>query len=96
MQHNISVPKYEITAAPEGPFYSGYARFATSSVIANGRPIAHVENIFGRRNAKEAVARNVMRYLDKYVKETARLDRELLMSAGFTGFASTGDVHMGA
>lgn len=53
-------------------------------MIANGQPIAHVENIFGKRNAKEAVARNVMRYLDEYAKETARLDRELLISAGFT------------
>lgn len=37
-----------------------------------------------------------MRYLDEYIKETPRLDRELLMSAGFTGFASMGDVPMGA
>lgn len=98
LQHNIPVPNYEITAAEEGPYYSGFARFATSGIIAKGRPIGHVLNIFGRKNAKEAVARNVLRYLDEYVKETAVLDRELLREAGFTveaGFAMTGDVPMG-
>lgn len=65
-------------------------------MIANGRPIGHVENIFGKKNAKEAVARNVMRYLDEYVKETKKLDLELLRDAGLGAFATMGDVPMGA
>ncbi|TID26845.1 Double-stranded RNA-binding protein [Venturia nashicola] len=94
IRHSIPVPIYNLTADPDGPFYSGDAKFP-SGVIANGRPIGRVENIFGRKNAKEAVARNLVRYLEEHVKEMEVLDGELLREAGFEGFASLGDVQMG-
>ncbi|QDS71004.1 hypothetical protein FKW77_007816 [Venturia effusa] len=61
LRQNIHVPTYELTPSATGPFYAGHALFTRSPVIANGRPIGHVENIFGKKNAKEAVARNVVR-----------------------------------
>jgi hypothetical protein len=87
IQYNINVPNYELKAALNGPFYSGFARFTNSPVIARGRPIGHVDKIYGQKRAKEAVAKNVLRYLDGYVKEQAKLDQELLRNAGF----ATGD-----
>ncbi|KAE9988774.1 hypothetical protein EG328_007378 [Venturia inaequalis] len=89
-RHTIPVPTYDITpSSPTSPFYSAHARF-TPGTIANGRPIGRVENIFGRRNAKEAVARNLVRYLEEHVREVGEVDRVLLREAGLGGFVELG------
>lgn len=92
MKNSIPVPTYTLTATtPTAPYYKGHAHFPTG-IIAHGRPIGSVENIFGKKNAKEAVARNVLRYLVECVREREADDRRLL---GEAGFGEVGGVGMG-
>jgi hypothetical protein len=53
--------------------YSYVAYFKSDPHISKGQPIALVEKVYGRKNAKEECAKEVLRYLKNYL---ARLDMD--------------------
>lgn len=58
----FSTPTYKITpVVPNGPVCDGYAEFPNEPSV-DGR-VGRVENVYGKKSAKEAVARHVVLYL---------------------------------
>ena len=58
----FSTPTYKITpVVPKGPVCDGYAEFPDEPSVDG--PVGKVENVYGKKSAKEAVARLVVLYL---------------------------------
>ena len=71
---NLSAPEYQLH--PSSPdtlnIFSGAAYFTRNIEIAG--PIGEVRHIFGKKNAREAIAREVLRFLkDEAARRVMRL-----------------------
>lgn len=59
----LSPPTYRIEDDPSAPaLYSGSAFFAAGSDVSG--PVGSVRNVYGKKNAKEELAKQVLRFLE--------------------------------
>jgi hypothetical protein len=61
----ISPPEYRELAKSDA-IYSYAAFFTQDAYISRGEPIGRVDGIYGRKNAKEECAKEVLRHLRDY------------------------------
>ncbi|KAK8055441.1 hypothetical protein PG993_000668 [Apiospora rasikravindrae] len=82
----IGAPRYEVTSDPENPaYFSGHPVFH-STLEAGHFPhgTGHVENVFGKSNAKEEIARRVLVELRKIKQQRDDIKKELMAGLGPT------------
>jgi hypothetical protein len=69
-------PQYELSKViPDGPLWNGYAHFGGDPRIDG--PIGEVKSVYGMKNAKEAIATEVVKFLksiEKHRKEQQESD----------------------
>jgi hypothetical protein len=65
---NITLPEYRLVVDPRvDSMYSGAAYF-NDPILPSG-PIGEVRNLFGKKSAKEAIAKSVLVFLKEWAKE---------------------------
>jgi hypothetical protein len=68
MSIGISAPEYR-QVDRSGAIYSYAGYFTQNGYINGGKPIGLIQNVHGRKNAKEECAKAVLRFLEDYVAE---------------------------
>ncbi|KAF2429435.1 hypothetical protein EJ08DRAFT_279005 [Tothia fuscella] len=65
---DITTPEY-ICVVTDGSFTNCAAHFVSNFHISRGEPIGVVENVFGKAKAKEECAKEVVRFLEEYIRK---------------------------
>jgi hypothetical protein len=69
MTLGICAPEYR-EMSKSNAVYSYAAFFTQDPHISRGQPVGRVDDIFGRKNAKEECAKLVLRHLKDYLAKT--------------------------
>jgi hypothetical protein len=67
-QNSLSMPEPKLVQSG-GSFYSGAIYFPNNPRINKGEPIGQVSDIFGKKKAKEEMAKEALRFVREYVRE---------------------------
>ena len=65
----LSAPEYRLRPSPQAPnFHSGAAYFPRDPLVVKG-PVGEINNVFGKKNAREECAKGVLEFLERLVRE---------------------------